>query len=173
MPIAGVEQPELIQVDETVRLRRFDGEFMFALDWYQDRETLLLVDGDETPYTPERLERMYRYLDEHGELYFIEVLEGERYRPIGDVTFWQDDMPIVIGEPEYRGKKIGRKIVAALIERGRTLGYGELRVREIYDYNTGSRRCFENCGFRSYEKTEKGSRYRWRENIKPEKIDVP
>ena len=43
-----------------------------------------------------------------------------------------------------------------------TQNYKELFVDEIYDYNTGSRRCFEKAGFKPYEKTEKGWKY-WRE----------
>ena len=34
-----------------------------------------------------------------------------------------------------------------------------LGVNEIYDYNTASRKCFENAGFRVLEKTEKGNRF--------------
>lgn len=30
-------------------------------------------------------------------------------------------MPIVIGEPHYRGKGIGRKVLSALVRRGRAL----------------------------------------------------
>jgi len=39
------------------------------------------------------------------------------------------------------------------------MGYDKLYVGEIYDFNIGSQKCFESVGFRSYEKTEKGSRY--------------
>ena len=39
------------------------------------------------------------------------------------------------------------------------MGYEKLYVGEIYDFNIGSQKCFESVGFRSYEKTEKGSRY--------------
>ncbi|MBQ4322574.1 MAG: GNAT family N-acetyltransferase, partial [Clostridia bacterium] len=56
-------------------------------------------------------------------------------------------------------KGIGKKVVSALVERGRTMGYDKLYVGEIYDFNIGSQKCFESVGFRSYEKTEKGSRY--------------
>ena len=66
MPIAHVRQPETLVLSPTLRLRRFQGEFAFALPWYQDRETLLLVDGKEEPYDLARLERMYRYLDSRG-----------------------------------------------------------------------------------------------------------
>ena len=159
MPISGTTQPEIIQIDETLRLRKFDGVFDFAFAWYQDVETVYLVDGVKKPYSMETLTNMYRYLNRQGELYFIEVAEDGRYRPIGDVTFWQEDLPIVIGDPAYRGRKIGARVIETLKNRARDLGYQYLRVGEIYDWNPSSRRCFEHAGFRAYEKTEKGSRY--------------
>lgn len=158
MPIAGIKQPEIITISDNLRLRRFDGCFDFAFEWYQDTETVWLVDGVKEPYSRGKLNGMYRYLDEHGELYFIEVRKDGVFQPIGDVSFWQEDMPIVIGEPAYRGRGIGAQVVSALIERGKELGYSRLCVNEIYDYNAGSRRCFEKAGFRVCEKTEKGVR---------------
>lgn len=158
--IQGIEQPALIQIDESLRLRKYDGVHDVALEWYLDEETVYLVDGKRDPYTMERLGRMYRYLNNAGELYFIEVLENGTYKPIGDVTFWQEDMPIVIGDRNYRGKKIGRKVVSALVKRGKELGYDHLEIGEIYGWNEGSRRCFESVGFQAYEKTEKGAKYR-------------
>ena len=160
MAILGIEQPDVIQIDDTLRLRKYDGNHDFALAWYQDEETVWLVDGNRNPYTVERLEGMYRYLNNAGELYFIEVLENGIYKPIGDVTFWQEDMPIVIGDPNYRGKEIGRRVILSLIQRGKMLGYDRLEVGEIYNWNVGSHRCFESVGFTPYEKTEKGHSYR-------------
>lgn len=159
MAIQGIDQPTIIQIDDHLRLRKYDGKHRFALAWYQDTELVYLVDGDKVPYTTELLENMYSYLNDSGELYFIEILENGEYKPIGDVTFSQKDMPIVIGEACYRGKGIGRKVISALMDRGRSLGYTKLYVDEIYSYNEGSRRCFESLGFSAYEKTEKGSRY--------------
>lgn len=160
MPIPNIAQPELLLIDAEIRLRKFDGQFAFAHPWYQDLDAMYLMDGERSGYPPERVERMYRYLDAHGELYFIEVLEDGRFIPIGDVTFWQKDMPIIIGSAAHRGRKIGQKVVSALVQRGRELGYTELYVDEIFDYNLASRRCFETNGFVSYEKTPRGSRYR-------------
>ena len=160
MAIQGIEQPAIIPIDESLRLRKFDGVYDFALEWYRDTETVYLVDGKRDLYTVERLKGMYEYLNDAGELYFIEVLEMGSWKPIGDVTFWQEDMPIVIGDRSYRGRGIGRKVISALIQRGRELGYDRLAVDEIYHWNEGSRRCFESAGFREYEKTEKGARYR-------------
>jgi len=160
MAIQGIKQPAVIQIDESLRLRKFDGVFDFALKWYQDEDMVYLVDGERRAYDLERLTRMYRYLDAIGELYFIELLENGKYRPIGDVTFWQEDMPIVIGDPSCRGRKIGRRVIAALVQRGRELGFDHVSVGEIYDWNEASRRCFESVGFRACEKTENGSKYR-------------
>lgn len=159
MPIEGIIQPEIIQIEPGLRLRRFDGKFDFALEWYLDPEIVYLVDGVREPYSPEKLKGMYAYLYKRGELYFIEIERNGAFVPVGDVTFWQDDMPIVIGDPECRGKGIGKKVVGALIERGRALGYDALRVEEIYDWNPASQKCFISMGFKPYEKTEKGSKY--------------
>ena len=160
MAIQGIEQPALIRIDESMRLRKYDGVYDFALAWYQDEETVYLVDGKRDPYTMSRLKGMYEYLNNAGELYFIEVMENGTYKPIGDVTFWQEDMPIVIGDPKYRGNGIGRRVIQSLIQRGRMLGFDHLEVGEIYDWNEGSRRCFESVGFRVFRKTEKGHSFR-------------
>ena len=160
MAIQGIEQPEIIQIDDSLRLRKYDGVHDFALAWYQDEETNYLVDGKRGTYDMDQLTRMYHYLDNAGELYFIEVCESGAYKPIGDVTFWQEDMPIVIGDTAYRGKGIGRMVISALIHRGKELGYDHLSVALIYDWNEGSRRCFESMGFVVCERKEKGSTYR-------------
>ncbi len=159
MAIEGVEQPAFIEIDDSLRLRRYDGTADFALPWYRDEELVYLVDGVKKAYDREYMYDMYTYLDAHGELYFIEALEDGIWTPIGDVTFLKEDMPIVIGEAVYRGRGIGKKVILALMDRGRTLGYDTLGVREIYDFNTASIRCFTACGFKPVERTEKGWRY--------------
>lgn len=160
MAIENIKQPELIQIEDNLRLRKYDGSHAFAFTWYLDPELVYLVDGVREAYTLQKLNRMYEYLDSHGELYFIEILEGNGYRPVGDVTFRREDMPIVIGDPVCRGKGIGKKVVLALTERGRELGYHCLYISEIYSYNIASRKCFESIGFETYEKTERGNRFR-------------
>lgn len=160
MPINGVQQPEVLTIDGSLRLRKYDGVHAFALPWYQDEDLVWLVDGDHRLYDEALLGKMYSYLNESGELYWIEVSEEGVWRPVGDVTFWPEDMPIVIGEAKYRGCGIGGRVIAALIQRGRELGYDHLCVEEIYNWNEASRRCFERAGFRACGKTEKGNTYR-------------
>ena len=50
---------DVLQIEEALRLRRFDGNYDFAIEWYQDPETVLLVDGKAEPYSYETLTNMY------------------------------------------------------------------------------------------------------------------
>ncbi len=159
MPIPNIVQPEILNVDENLRLRKFDDKFDFSFQWYQDTELVWLVDGVKAPYTMEKLSRMYHYLDRRGELYFIEVMENSFWKPIGDVCLCEKDLPIVIGDPNFRGKGVGIKVINALLDRGRTLGWKQMFVEEIYPYNMASRKCFEKSGFRVHTARDSGNRY--------------
>lgn len=160
MPMQGIAQPDFIVIDDTLRLRKYDGYHDFAFDWYQDPDTVLLVDGVKNTYSRDRLDKMYAYLDNIGELYFIEFLQNDTFIPIGDVAFWKDDMPIVIGLPEYRNKGVGRRVVTALMDRARKLGFTEFHAGEIYRWNAPSRALFMSLGFVPYAETVQGHRYK-------------
>ena len=159
MPIENIEQPEVLPVSDSLRLRKYDGKHDFALAWYLDPETVWLVDGDKEPYTPELLSKMYTHQDTHGELYFIEARENGSWKPIGDVCLSLDDFAIVIGEKDFRGKGVGRAVLSVLIDRARALGWKQVRVGDVYDFNDGSRRMFTSLGFQKEAKTGKGHSY--------------
>ncbi|HFI0529614.1 TPA: GNAT family N-acetyltransferase [Streptococcus suis] len=160
MAITGIEQADILEIDKQVRLRRYDGQHDFAFEWHQDLELVWLVDGNKEPYTLDRLNRMYGYLATNGECYFIEILENGQFLPIGDVTLLRDDFAIAIGDKWYWNKGIGTKVLQRMVERAREVGLEEILVKEIYDWNTGSRKLFEKCGFEAVEKTQKGWSYR-------------
>lgn len=161
MPISGIQQPDILTIDTTLRLKKVGNRIDFALPWYQDPETLMLVDGKTDPYDMPHLAEMYRYLEQHGELYWIELRTPDgTFEPVGDVTLWPEDLPIVIGRKDLRGQGIGRRTVAALMERARCLGWRELYVNEIYSFNTASRALFEGLGFVPCARTPRGARYR-------------
>lgn len=161
MPIEAVEQPEFLVVSPTLRLHRYYGVFDFALPWYRDPVVLKMSEGAEAkPYTLENLKRMYTYLDAHGELYWIEELRNGEFVPIGDVTMWQDDLPIALGSPDVRGRGIGKAVLQSLIRRARELGWSHLKVQNIFSYNIASQRLFLSCGFQEAGKTETGASYR-------------
>lgn len=58
MAIDGIKQPEIIQINRELRLRKFDGIYDFAFDWYQDEETVYLVDGVRKKYSQETLKHI-------------------------------------------------------------------------------------------------------------------
>ena len=67
---------EILPIDDTLRLRRFDEICSESRVWYSDPETVWLVDGVREPYDEEKLSRMYSYLNRHYELYWIETDDG-------------------------------------------------------------------------------------------------
>lgn len=162
MPIPNVTQPNVIKINDDLRLKQFDltyKNYQIAFPWYEDVETVYAVDGIRESYDMEKLQRMYSYLYERGELYFIERKISDTFQPIGDVTFWQFNMPIVIGDITNRGRGIGKSVIETLVQRGKHLGYETLYVEEIYKFNLASQKTFESIGFVRSEETENGYRY--------------
>ncbi|MGQ7385716.1 GNAT family N-acetyltransferase [Streptococcus suis] len=160
MAITGIEQADILEIDKQIRLRRYDGIHDFAFEWHQDLELVWLIDGDQERYSLDLLDRMYDYLSKNGECYFIEIFEDDQFIPIGDVTLFADDFAIAIGDRRYWKKGIGTKVLHRMIERAREVGLEEILVEEIYDWNTGSRKLFEKCGFEAVEKKKKGWSYK-------------
>ncbi|AUW94411.1 MAG: GNAT family N-acetyltransferase [Sulfobacillus thermotolerans] len=139
-----------ILTDGIVQLRPFceaDMRLPQVLNWYKDREVLDGVEGPlAQPYDQARLERMYRYLNDHAELYMIEVRGVRGWETIGDVALAPDMLPIVIGEAEWRSRGIGSRVLALLIDRARELGYSSLWAKTIWTDNINSQRLFERMG---------------------------
>ncbi|MFX3619183.1 MAG: GNAT family N-acetyltransferase [Sporolactobacillus sp.] len=161
MDVFGEPQPDSLPISAKLCLKKFSGIYPEALIWYQDRETLRLVDGPgRAPCTAEILEHMYHYLEQKGELYYIEYKFHQAFIPVGDVTLAPHDLPIVIGRSELRGRGIGYTVIQTLIGRALKLGLSELNVREIYDYNLASQKLFLKCGFERAEQTKLGYAYK-------------
>ena len=149
---------KIIQIDDSLRLVPY---FLAdhrdaALAWYQDVDLVELVDGIRIPYSLEKLNAMYSYLERHGDLFWIEFREKEGWFPIGDITLSQNNLPIVIGNPTYQHQGLGYKVLKVLIDLARQRGWTELKVQEIYTFNPISRRCFESLGFMESRRTESG-----------------
>lgn len=152
-----------ILVKDKIRLRKPEKEeWKKAIPWYSDREVMLMSEGiSEGNYKIQDINRMYEHLDKVGELYFIEILESNsEWRAIGDATFSETSLPIVIGEEKYRGKGIGKDIITKFIEIARKIEIKELNVKEIYHNNMRSQRLFKGLGFEELERNEKGSSYK-------------
>ena len=58
---------DILQIDDGLRLRRYDGAADFALAWYQDGETVRLTDDSDRLYDRKRLYDMYGWLNRSEE----------------------------------------------------------------------------------------------------------
>lgn len=154
-----MQQPDIILIDSNIRLRKInENDYDIALPWYQDMEVLKGTAGPDRkePYDQATLIDMYEYLSNIGECYIIEVLEKASWIPIGDVTLSEKTMPIVIGNKSYWSKGIGERVVKALVDRAKQLGYKKLTLKEIYFDNKRSLRLFKSCGFKQTGTTQYG-----------------
>lgn len=157
MGIKEITQPDIIEIHRELRLRTPNkDQWKDALSWYENPKVLYYSEGvADKVYDMEIIKRMYTYLSNVGELYFIEVLENDAWKPIGDVTLSEENMPIVIGEEAYWGKGIGKKVISSLIQRAKKVGLKKLIVPSIYLYNNRSENLFVSLGFIEINKNEK------------------
>jgi len=156
MAFNGVSQPEYINIEDGLRLRAYDGNHLTGLTWYQNPVVYYNSEGITDPSKiPDEnyVKGMYDWFQNNGksEMYFIEVLKDGAFIPIGDAAVQEQNPPIVIGVDEYRGKGIGKKVLARIIERARELGIALIHSTEIYEYNIASQKLYESLGFKCVE----------------------
>lgn len=161
MGFQGVIQPLIINIDSNLRLRNPDkSQWKIALPWYQNTKVLYFSEGiTDKVYDMDTINRMYGYLSTIGELYFIEIFDDEVWKPIGDVTLSEKNMPIAIGEEKYWGRGIGKKVISKLIERAKVIGLSKICVPAIYLYNSRSQALFTSMGFIEVNKNDKEKSY--------------
>ncbi len=151
LPLNGVVQPEFIEIDEYLRLRAYHGNFIIGLPWYQNQVVYYNSEGiTDKLKIPDAnyVKNMYTFLNNNGELYFIEVKKDNSFIPIGDVALLEQNPPIVIGIDEFRGIGIGKKVLNAIISRAKEIGFKKLYNTIIYDYNIASQKLYESLGFK-------------------------
>ncbi|MBQ4321232.1 MAG: GNAT family N-acetyltransferase, partial [Oscillospiraceae bacterium] len=137
-------------ISDSLRLRKYDGNYHLLLPGYQDpyvyQNSEGIFDEREIPDLS-YVKGMCDWLAEHGELYFIEILEDGAYLPIGDVTVKQENPPITIWFGQYRSRGIGTRVMRAVIARCRELGYPKISNSSVYKWNTVSQKLHETLGF--------------------------
>lgn len=152
MSINGIAQPEIINIDGTLRLRAYDGNYLTGLPWYQNEAVYYNSEGitDKSKIPDAKwVENMYSAFSNSGksEMYFIEIKKNDTFIPIGDVALQEQNPPIVIGADEYRGIGIGKKVMSTVIQRAREIGIKKLYNTVIYEYNIASQKLYESLGF--------------------------
>lgn len=161
MAIRNIEQPNVIIIDNELRLRKArEEEWKVALSWYENPKALYYSEGlIQEIYDMEIINRMYSYLSSIGELYFIEILEKDTWTPIGDITLSEENMPIIIGDEKYWGRGIGKKSVLALINRAESIKLDKIHIPTIYKYNERSKNLFISIGFIKVKEDEDSESY--------------
>lgn len=150
MPLKNINQPPIIKIDTNLRLIVLDkSDWIVALKWYHNPKILYYSEGitDEKTYDIDTINRMYEYLSNIGELYFIEINENDKWILIGDVTLSEKNMPIIIGDEYYWGKGIGYIVINTLINRAKVIGITQINIPTIYSYNKRSQNLFKSIGF--------------------------
>lgn len=129
-------------IDHELRLIPYYPDYATTLPWYQDPSLCKQVDNRDAPYDLELLQRMYDYLNAHGDLFYIQY----QNTLCGDVCLQPSgEINIVIAKP-FQNKHIGRRVIVELIALAREKGIPELHA-EIYSFNTQSQAMFQSIGF--------------------------
>ena len=150
MPIRNIEQPIVIEVDENIRLLKYNGDYEAALIGYQDPYVYQNSEGifdDIKKPDLEYIKGMFKWLNNNGELYYIQVKDGQDYISIGDVTIKDVNPPITIWYEKYRFIGIGTTVMKTIIKRIKELGYEKITGTTIYKWNLSSQRMHEKLGF--------------------------
>ena len=150
MPLPNITQPEVIDISNSLRLRKYDGHYELFLPGYQDP---VVYQNSEGIFEESRIPNldyvkgMCTYLAKVGELYYIEAKEGDAFVPIGDVTVKPENPPIAIWFERWRGKGVGTAVMGVVIDRLRELGYEKITGSTVYKWNEASKQMHESLGF--------------------------
>ena len=129
-------------VDKEITLVSYYSNYATALEWYQDLDLCKQVDNRDSVYDLDLLKRMYKYLNKHGDLYYIKY----KNRLCGDVCLQPDgEINVVVAKP-FQNKHIGRRVIGEIIQLAKEKNIQELHA-EIYSFNTQSQRMFQSLGF--------------------------
>lgn len=129
-------------VDDEISLVHYYPNYNTALKWYQDLELCKQVDNRDTVYDLDLLKRMYKYLNSHGDLFYIKY----KNKLCGDVCLQPNgEVNIVVAKP-FQNKHIGRRVIHEIIQLAKEKQLAALHA-EIYSFNTQSQRMFQSLGF--------------------------
>lgn len=131
-----------VQIDAELSLVPYYPCEETTLAWYQDKQLCKQVDCCEDLYDPEKLRRMYDYLNSHGELFYIQ----DRGILCGDVCLQASGELSIVVCREYQNRHIGRRVITAMLELAKQKGLTEC-FAEVYSFNTQSQRMLETVGF--------------------------
>ena len=157
MPIKNIEQSAVIEIDDDIRLLKYNGDYDIALIGYQDPYVYQNSEGifDDTKKPDiDYIKGMFEWLNNNGELYNIQIKAGDDFISIGDVTIKDVNPPITIWYEKYRFIGIGTKVMKTVIKRLKELGYDKITGTTVYKWNESSQRMHEKLGFTKIDEND-------------------
>ncbi len=143
-----------ISIDDEVRLIPYYRNDEISLVWYQDPDVCKQVDNRDEPYDLDLLHRMYDYLCNNGDCYYIEY-NGEL---VGDVSLRDNGEVAIVVCKEFQNRHIGRRCVGEMLRLAKEKGMSAVRAN-IYSFNKQSQKMFESMGFKKTD--EEWYEYGW------------
>lgn len=150
-----------VRINDRIQLTEFDKVREASFRWYQDPEAMRNIVGVRISYTPEQIQAMYEWQNTHGELYYIERVEGKKVTTIGDVWLAEDDYAIVLDQA-YQHQHIGRIVTRYFIHKSKKMGREFITVSEIFNWNKASQKMFTGLKFYPYQQQSDSWSYRKR-----------
>ena len=129
-------------VDSEITLVQYYPNYKTALAWYQDLDLCKQVDNRDSTYDLDLLKRMYKYLDRHGDLFYVKY----KNRLCGDVCLQPNGEVNIVIAKSFQNKHIGRRVMKEIIQLAKEKEITELHA-EIYTFNTQSQKMFQSIGF--------------------------
>lgn len=129
-------------VDDEITLVQYYPNYRTTLTWYQDLDLCKQVDNRDSAYDLDLLKRMYKYLDRHGDLFYVKY----KNRLCGDVCLQPNGEVNIVIAKSFQNKHIGRRVMKEIIQLAKEKEITELHA-EIYTFNTQSQKMFQSIGF--------------------------
>ncbi|MBF6625639.1 GNAT family N-acetyltransferase [Aerococcaceae bacterium zg-BR9] len=133
-------------IDDKLSLIPYYRNDEVSLTWYQDIDICKQIDNMDELYNLERLHRMYDYLCEHGDCYYIQY-QGQL---IGDVSLLDDGAIAIVICKAYQNRQIGRRCVLEMLQLAYEKGLSSVKAN-IYSFNRQSQKMFLAAGFRQID----------------------
>ncbi len=150
-----VLRPEMLP-GRLVVLRRHRGENLRAFQrWYSDPEVARLTRYQQTPLTPEEIQRFFYARIMGSDFLAMAIHIRQTDRLIGTCAFSQLDADngsalfhITIGERDAWGKGYGTEATALMLDHAfARLGLHRVGLT-VFEYNKRAIRSYEKCGFK-------------------------
>ncbi len=135
-----------------IELRPFQkDDFQTLINWIKNENDLIQFAGVIFTF-PLTIDQLENYMnDSNRKIYKVVYKKSDLTIGHSEIYLSGDTARlcrILIGDPQYRGKGFGEKIVAKLVEKS----FNKFNVKKVelnvYDWNIAAIKCYEKVGFR-------------------------